>query len=216
MSSLYAPMPRPQRPIGVTVLAILQILNGLGDIAIGAILLVLAVLAGFVVGGPTVTLLYLFDFVFIALGIFSFILAYGLWTGKGWAWMLSIIGAVIGIILGIVTMIVSYSEGYGYLSFMSIIPIILYLLTIVYLFTANVRAFFGRISGYAVMPPTAQPYVAPTSAPYPPPTAKPPPAYYPPPQPMPAPAPATVNCSNCGAPNQLGANFCDRCGTRLR
>jgi len=221
---LYAAnMTRPPRPVGVTVLTILQILSGLGDITIGAVLLILAVLAGALIGGALVTLLFLLDFVVIALGIFSFIMAYGLWTGKGWAWILTLIGAIIGIILGIIFAIMSitvgFVEGSGlYESLASIVcTIVFYLIILVYLNSGNVRAFFGRTGGYAVMrppipPPVGQPYVPPTQSPYPQPSVQQP--YYPQASPQPTPW-GPIACANCGAPNQPGANFCDRCGTRL-
>lgn len=210
-------MPRPPRPVGVAVLTVLQVISGLGDIAIGAVLLILAVIAGALIGGALVTLLFLLDFVVMGLGIFSFILAYGLWTGKGWAWALSLIGAIIGIVLGAMTIIVSYAEGSGLIaSFASIVPIVLYLIILAYLNTGNVRAFFGRRVGYAMMrppgqAPVGQPCMPPTQPPYPAPSAQQP--YYPQPQPAPS---GQLACANCGALNQPGANFCDHCGTRLR
>jgi hypothetical protein len=217
MSSLYeTDMTRPQRPLGVAVLTILQILSGLGDIAIGAVLAILAVIAGIVVGGPVATLLFLLDFVVIGLGIFSLIMAYGLWTGKGWAWALSMIGAIIGIILGVVSLIVTYIEGRGLFESLSyIIPTVLYVIMLPYLITGNVRAFFGRTRRYAVPPSVqaqvGQPYMPPTQAPYPQPSPRQP--SYPQPQPT---TWGPVSRPNCGTPNQPGVNFCDHCGTRLK
>ena len=215
-----ANMTRPGRPVGVTVLAILQILSGLWDLAVGAGLLILAVLTGIFVGGPVVTLLFLIDFVFIGLGIFSLALAYGLLTGKRWAWTLSVMGAIIGIILIIIEVIgllfLNLLVGSGlWLGLAIIILIIPNVIILVYLNSGNVRAFFGRTGGFAVMRPSVaaqvgQPYMPPTQSPYPQPSIQQP--YYPQPQPAPM---GPIACANCGAPNQPGANFCDRCGTRL-
>lgn len=219
MSPLYAAnMTRPGRPAGVTVLTILQIISGLGDIAIGLVLFILAVLAGVLIGGPLVTLLFLLDFVIIGLGIFSFALAYGLWKGKRWAWTLSVIGSIIGIILGVSTLVVSFVEGSGLAgSLANIVPIALYVIILAYLNSGNVRAFFGRTGGFALMRPSVQapvgqPYVPPTQSPYPQPSVQQP--YYQQSSPQPTPW-GPIACANCGAPNQPGANFCDRCGTRL-
>lgn len=222
MSSLNVPyMTRPGRPVGVTILTILQIFSGIGDLIIGALLLILAVLAGVLVGGALATALFLLDFVVIGLGIFSFILAYGLWTGKRWAWILSVIGAIFGIVLGVLIVALSLVSGNGILeSLASFVPIVLYVLILVYLSTRNVRAFFGRLGGVALMRPPApmpvgQPYVPPTQSPYPQPSVQQP--YYPQPEAFPQPATwGQIACANCGAPNQAGASFCDRCGTRLR
>ncbi|MGA2972920.1 MAG: zinc-ribbon domain-containing protein [Candidatus Bathyarchaeia archaeon] len=217
-------MTRPGRPVGVTILTILQIFSGIGDLFFGALLLILAVLAGVLVGGALATALFLLDFVVIGLGIFSFALAYGLWTGKRWAWTLSVIGAIIGIVLGALIVALSLVAGSGILESLAIlVPIALYVLILAYLSTRNVRAFFGRLGGVALVrpavpAPVGQPYMPPTpptQPPYPQPSAQQP--YYPQPETFPQPATwGPIACANCGAPNQPGTNFCDRCGTRLR
>jgi hypothetical protein len=38
--------------------------------------------------------------VFIIAGLVAFLLAYGFWTGRGWAWILGIIFSIVGIVLG--------------------------------------------------------------------------------------------------------------------
>jgi uncharacterized membrane protein len=54
----------------------------------------------------------------------------------------------------------------------------------------------------------------PTQSPYPQPSLQQP--YYPQPEDKPQPATSgAIACPNCGAPIKSGANFCDRCGTRL-
>jgi uncharacterized membrane protein len=58
------------------------------------------------------------------------------------------------------------------------------------------------------------PPAPPTQSSYPQPNVQQP--YYSQPQAYPPPATGGPNaCANCGAPNGPGANFCDRCGTRL-
>ncbi len=215
---LYAPfMIRIRRPVGVTILTILQIISGIGDILIGTLLiLAYAVATALIGGGPLPTAFLLLAIVAFGLGIFSFALAYGLWAGKGWAWGLSVIGAIIGLTLGAISLAVG---GLTLESFTSLLPIVLYALILVYLNTGNVRAFFGRTGGIAavrtVVPASGdQPYMPVTQSPYPQPAIQQP--YYPQgPFPQPTPWGASV-CPNCGTPNQPGANFCDRCGTRLR
>jgi hypothetical protein len=171
---LTRPGRHPGRPVGVNIVTLLEIIIGIGDVIIGAVLLVLALIAGVLVGGALATALFLIDFVVIGLGIFSLVLAYGLWTGKRWAWILSVIGAIIGIVLGVLVIAVSLVEGSGILESLSssprqpLVPIIVYGLILAFLSTRNVRTFFGRIP-----------------------------------------------CADCGASSQSGANFCDRCGTRL-
>jgi len=35
----------------------------------------------------------------------AFLLAYGFWTGRGWAWILGIIFSIVGIVLGVVSLL---------------------------------------------------------------------------------------------------------------
>lgn len=147
MNPPYAP--RPARPVGVGVLTILQIFSGIYLVAVGAVLVILAVIGGVPIGNPVAILLFLLNFVAIALGIFSFIMAYGLWTGKGWAWTLSLIGAIIGIILGVPSLVAYFVERAGLVGILAnIVPIALYVLILAYLNSGNVRALFVRTGGY--------------------------------------------------------------------
>lgn len=217
-------MPRPGRPIGVTILTILQVMSGIVDIGLGA-LLVFAYVVFAALGGFLAIALLLLGCVAFGLGILSFVLAYGLWAGKGWAWVLSIIGAIIGLILGMLSLVSSLVSGgltLGNVPYVlaELVPIILYLLILVYLSTRNVRAFFGRGGGIAFGPqmfptPGGPPYMPQTQPIY----TQPPPqqAYYRQQEGYPQSAPwATVACSYCGAPNHPAAGFCDNCGNRLR
>jgi uncharacterized membrane protein HdeD (DUF308 family) len=119
-----------KRPSGVRLLAILEIIAALVYFGLAAVIvstLLSAVLA--------------------ILGIISLLLAYGLWTGMGWSWILALIFAVIGILAGIVTVTLP-------LSVISItidaIVIIIDVVIIYYLMMPHVKAFFGK----APTPPT--------------------------------------------------------------
>ena len=224
---MYTPyMTRPGRPTGVIILTILQVLTGILGIGLGTLLiLAYLVVTALVGGGFLATALLLFVFVFFVLGILLFPLAYGLWAGKGWAWGLSIVVAIIGIICGVLSLVSSLVSGGLTLENAANIVvalglIILFLLTLVYLSTRNVRAFFGRAGGIAfgrqmVPAPTGPPYMPQTQPTY----TQPPPqqAYYQQQGVYPQSTPwATIACSYCGAPNHPAANFCDSCGNRLR
>lgn len=213
-------MPRPGRPIGVTILTILQVISGIGDIGLGILLIFAYVVSTALVGGGFLaTALLLLGFVAFGLGILSFALAYGLWAGKGWAWGLSIVGAIIGLILGVLSLVSSLVSGGLILEeIVGFVPIILYLLMIVYLNTRNVRAFFGRAGGIGRQRapwPGGPPYMPQAQPPYFQPSPQQP--YYQQqggyPQSTPS---ATITCSYCGTPNNSSTNFCDRCGNRLR
>ena len=137
------------RPIGVTILAILEIIEGLVFLGYAALLSALSAtaLTSIPFVGPIIAAIFgAVAIVLIILGIAGFVLAYGLWGGKGWAWTLSIIFAVIGILVGLVTL----PNG--------IVIIIIDALIIYYLMQSQVKAFFGKAPQLAPSPPppTAQ------------------------------------------------------------
>lgn len=67
------------RPLGITILAILAVLGGLVSLAVGA----------FASG---------FGLVLVIIGLVELAVAYGYWTGKSWGWWLGIVGAVLDIV----------------------------------------------------------------------------------------------------------------------
>ena len=123
-----------ERPTGVTILAILEIIAGILMFLGAAGMMVLASIGGTVpiagiVFGVFATIMAL---VLVILGIIAFILAYGLWNGKGWAWWLTIIFSVISIIVNILSL-----PG-------GIIGIIIAVIILYYLTRPHVKEFFGR------------------------------------------------------------------------
>jgi len=136
------------RPTGVTIIAVLNIISGIimliggfGLAAISSIFPTMTAIdpnasgqmafagllgaAGVALGG-----------ILIILGIISFIVAWGLLKGKGWAWSLTMILSIISIIISIV----SLAAG----SFGSIVNIIISGIIIYYLYRPHVKAFFGK------------------------------------------------------------------------
>ena len=81
------------RPLGVTILAILQLLSALAYLLIGVPVFLLALLIG-----PIAIILAL---PFLVLGLIGVILFIGLWGLKGWAWLWTMIVNILGIIFGI-------------------------------------------------------------------------------------------------------------------
>jgi hypothetical protein len=136
------------RPTGVTIIAILNIISGiimliggLGLAAIGSILpamttfdpnasgqMAVAGLLG--VGGVAV------GGILIILGIISFIVAWGLLKGRGWAWTVTVILSVISIVIGIISIVGG--------NFGSIINIIIAGIIIYYLYRPHVKAYFEK------------------------------------------------------------------------
>jgi hypothetical protein len=136
------------RPTGVTIIAILNVISGvvmlaagLGLAAISSILPTMGTLepnasgklaatgvlgiGGIAVGG-----------ILIVLGIISFIVAWGLLKGKGWAWGVTMVLSIISIVTGVISMVAG--------SFGSIVNIIIAGIIMYYLYKPHVRAFFGK------------------------------------------------------------------------
>jgi len=66
------------------------------------------------------------------IGVINFIIAYGFWNGRGWAWTLGLIFSVLSIIIGIISL-----PG-------GIPGIIIYALVLYYLTRPYVKRFFGK------------------------------------------------------------------------
>jgi len=136
------------RPTGVTIISILNIIGGIimliigfGLAAISSILPTMTAIdpnasgqmalagllgpAGVALGG-----------IFIILGIISFIVAWGLLKGKGWAWSLTMILSIISIIISIVSLVGG--------NFGGVVNIIISGIIIYYLYRPHVKAFFGK------------------------------------------------------------------------
>jgi hypothetical protein len=120
-----------KRPLGVTIVAILMIINGIililtgaGGIAVGAILDIpfIGVASG----------------VLIALGIAALVVAWGLIKGKVWAWIVTVILSIISIIMSIIAI----AGG----NFGSIISLIINGVILYYMYRSEVKAYFGRTS----------------------------------------------------------------------
>jgi hypothetical protein len=127
------------RPIGVTILAILEVVIGLVMVFEGSGLAVLGALAGMFSQGFSDLLGALSGIlggILIAIGILSLFTAFGVWTGKGWAWTVSLVLAILGLLFGLIIMIGS--------AVLEIVWIIVYAIMIYYLYRPNVRSFFGK------------------------------------------------------------------------
>jgi lysylphosphatidylglycerol synthetase-like protein (DUF2156 family) len=127
------------RPTGVGILTTLVIIGGIVDLGLGVLSLVLAAVSlswlGVLAGhGPTGLMLSLAAFGTIIAGILSFVLAFGLWKGRQWAWTWTLIFSIIGL----VTSILAIGVGIG------IIGIVVYLIIIYYLTRARVKTYFGK------------------------------------------------------------------------
>jgi hypothetical protein len=205
---------KPPRPIGITILAIIEILIGVLGFLVSIAIIGLAALfstiptvgtligtAGVVIGG----VFLFFSLIWLATGV-------GFLHGKGWAWTLGMIFTVLSILgAAYVAFTGLYQAGYA-LGF--------WILMIFYLTRSRVKAFFGKGTVASYMPamniqPTmrsapilqSQTQYAPTA----PPTLQYNPAT---PAPSPAVAIATGKCRSCGIPLAPGNTFCTNCGAK--
>jgi hypothetical protein len=209
-------MQKPSRPIGVTILAIIEILIGvLGFLVSVAIIGVSALFStlpaigtrigtvGVVIGG----VFLFFSLIWLATGV-------GFLHGKGWAWTLGMIFTVLSILgAAYVAFTGLYQAGYA-LGF--------WVLMIIYLTRSHVKSFFGKGTTSTYMPamniqPTMR--TAPTLqsqtqyAPMMQPSLQ-----YSPAAPAPAPTPVVAvgagKCRSCGVPLASGNTFCTNCGAK--
>lgn len=133
-------MSTAERPVGVTVLAILQILLGilllLGGFALTIIGFALPEIFPHVLRfaiRPALVGIALLGFASIA-----FILSYGLWNGKRWAWAAALIFALLGIVLAVVSLFLRPGIG-------ELISLIIDLMIVYYLMQPRLQAYFGRV-----------------------------------------------------------------------
>jgi zinc ribbon protein len=191
--------PKPKRPTGVTVLAILEILGGLAGLVGGAALIGVAALvssANFATLYPQLagigsvsTLLYALGALALIFGILGLVLGIGFLGGKGWAWTLGIVVGVLNIVVSIAETAIGFSS--------NIIGIIFPIIIIYYLMRPHVKAFFGKGPAMAAgmqPPPMMSSSMPMGSAPI---------------------GSMGMTCKNCGASIPAGATRCPSCGANL-
>jgi hypothetical protein len=113
------------RPFGVTVIAILLAIGGIGSLLSGLTVLALIPILGIILAG-----------ILFIIGLSYFAVAYGLWTGSSWAWIVTLILCSIAIIVGIGSIVIGHV---GSLFLIIINGIIIY-----YLYQPKVKEYFGK------------------------------------------------------------------------
>ena len=129
-----------QRPMGIAVIAALEVLGGLVFLGLGAIMLLIAGILGTglsttdfpVLGSITGIIIGMGGVILALIGTVNFVIAYGYWNGRGWAWIVGLAFAALGIIIGLITL-----PG-------GLIRIVLDVLIIYYLTRPHVKIFFGK------------------------------------------------------------------------
>ena len=142
--------------MGVTVIAILNIIGGImmllagiAAVTAGALLPLvpqetleegvpgtgMEVLSGVstsVIGGGVIVI----GAIMIGLAIFSFVVAWGLLKGRGWAWMATVVLAVISLVFGVISIVAG--------NWLSIINVIISGVITYYMYRPHVKAYFGK------------------------------------------------------------------------
>jgi len=138
------------RPLGITLLAVLHVLQAIFFFFGGIALIALgAFIRRGLFGLPRILhgVVSLIGVVVIVIGLLYLGLAWGLWTGKGWAWILSLVLAALGIVVSLIALV---RGGFG-----TIVVLILDAIIVYYLFRPNVRSFFGELKTPAQTTPTS-------------------------------------------------------------
>jgi uncharacterized membrane protein (DUF2068 family) len=132
--------------------AILLFVVGLGLLAVGALRPRMMLHIPRLFGG----LLSVIGGVLIIVALLDVVFAWGLWNGKGWAWLLALIFAALGILFSLVSLI---RGGLG-----SIIVLVIDAVIVYYLTRPNVKAFFGEAKAPPPRPTMPQPSTPSTSS----------------------------------------------------
>lgn len=149
-----------ERPLGVTIVAILTVIHAVILLATGVFTVVFAPqiindLNQGIVSNMTITdqqevstnlgtvaaaastAAVIGGAVAIAIGIVWLVLAWGLFTAKGWAWIITVILAIISAIFSAIGV---FGGAVWYLGTLIIDIVILY-----YMYRPNVKSYFGRV-----------------------------------------------------------------------
>lgn len=98
------------RPVGISIIAILLGIQAVLETAYGLYVLVAA--PSFVASyGDTSVVVHISPWAFLISGVFALILAYGLWTLRGWAFWAAVIIEVINLIGGTIALFTFYYPG---------------------------------------------------------------------------------------------------------
>ena len=138
-------MLKPQRPTGITILAVLDILGGILALLLGALLAAAGgsgVLSSVGYGNLSGLVSIAGGFL-VVVGALAILVGWGMWSGKGWAWVAALILAALGVIGGLGSLVVGRFSG--------VVSLIIDVLILWYLFRPHVKAYFGR--GQPAMPP---------------------------------------------------------------
>jgi hypothetical protein len=124
------------RPTGISIIAVLVFIQAALEIIYG--LLVLIAAPGFVTSSGTAVIVQVSPWGFLISGLLAFIVGYGLWTLRGWAFWLVVILQILDLIGGTIQLFSAYYPWAVLLSM--VIPTVI----LIYFFAdRNVREAFN-------------------------------------------------------------------------
>jgi len=144
-------MQKPQRPTGITIIAILGFIGGILAILGGALVVAVAgsgILSSYGYGMFSGFVSF-FGGIIIVAGLLAIFVSWGMWSGKTWAWYLSVVLYGLGIVFGLISLAAGAVTG--------IVSLLIEILLLWYMFRPHVKAYFGIGGGMMQQSPTMQP-----------------------------------------------------------
>ena len=117
------------RPTGVTILAILEAIAGVYYLATGFNVSIYRTLVRLAFGIASIDSIFV-GAALIIIGLVSLFLAWGLWTGKGWARMTALVFAILSLIVSLISR--------------NLFGLVIDLIIVYYLTRPNVKQFFTK------------------------------------------------------------------------
>ena len=139
----------PQRPTGVTILAIAAAIGGILSLISVVCIIGIGALAGAIIdraGAPAAAgaalgvIVILGGLVVLVSGLLSLIFAFGAWNLRPWAWMLGVITEGISAAGALIRLVTP-----GGTFILPLLSILIAGLIVYYLFTPEVKRVFGRV-----------------------------------------------------------------------
>lgn len=146
-----APPPAPPqtgRPMGATVISVIEAILGVLGILLALAAIGLGSIAGGLVGssgveggaaaaGVLAGLGFVFGLIALLIALLYLAIAYGVWKGRGWSWMLGVVVSVIGLVFGVLGLT-------GGVTVSSIISLALPIVVLYYFMQPEVKRWLGR------------------------------------------------------------------------
>jgi hypothetical protein len=134
------------RPMGATVISIIEGIIGVLALLAGLLFMIgMSVVGGLAnsnanaqgLGGVFAGVGIVFGVIIILIGVLYLAIAYGVWKGRSWSWMLGMIVSIIAIVFGVLGLS-------GGVSLTSIISLALPIVVVYFLWQPEVKRWLGR------------------------------------------------------------------------